>query len=87
MIDSILVHCHNVNTYIGEKTMATLTQNERILSQLESGKTLTSAQARSRGIMRLAARIHELREQGYRIQSTPYTTRDGFRAVKYGFRA
>ena len=64
--------------------MTTQTQLQRVLSKLQSGKSLTSAQARSWGIQRLPARIHELREEaGLNIVSTPYTNREGFRSVKY----
>ena len=65
-------------------TTSTKTQTQRVLSKLVAGKTLTSAQARSWGIQRLSARVHELREEeGLNIVSTPYTTRNGARAVRY----
>jgi len=45
-----------------------MSQREMIWSHLESGRTLTPAQAYDLyGCMRLAARIHELRKQGKSI--------------------
>lgn len=61
----------------------TLTQTQRVLRQLRQGKTLTSAQARTQGILRLPARIHELRESGVRVVSTYATSKNGTRVVKY----
>ena len=62
----------------------TKTQLEKIMGALESGKSLTAAQARSRfGIANLRARICELRDKGFYITSNQYTTRDGRRVVKY----
>jgi len=61
----------------------TLTQNERVLRTLRSGRTLTSAQAKTQGILRLAARVHELRESGVKVQSTIVTNRKGSRVAKY----
>jgi hypothetical protein len=46
----------------------TTTQNVKLLRRLSSGKNLTVAEAKSRyGIGNLSARIHELREAGFRI--------------------
>lgn len=45
-----------------------MTQYEKIISFLDSGKELTASQAASRfGITNLSARVHELREDGYKI--------------------
>lgn len=63
--------------------MTTSTQTERVLATLRSGKTLTSAQARQRGIMRLSARVFELREAGVNVVSVPYTSKSGAQAVRY----
>lgn len=61
-----------------------VTQTERVLQQLKQpGRFMTSAQAKVYGIQRLAARIHELRESGVNILSTPFTNTNGNRAVKY----
>lgn len=61
-----------------------MTQRERVLNILRSGRTLTAAEALSRyGIVNLRARIDELRQEGVRINSVPYTRKTGSRAVKY----
>jgi len=63
----------------------TQTQNERVLSYLRRGATLTSKQARSRfGVQNLRARIYELREDGHKIVTAPVTFRDtGAQGVTY----
>jgi biotin operon repressor len=46
------------------------TQTEKLIRRLETGKNLTVNEARSRyGIQRLSARIHELRNEGYEIDT------------------
>lgn len=61
-----------------------MTQNERVLAYLTSGRTLTSGMARTQlKISRLPARIHELRAQGNVISTTDFVRRNGARAVKY----
>lgn len=48
--------------------MSKKTQIERLLNRLNTGENLTVSEARSRfGVQRLAARVHELREAGFRI--------------------
>jgi hypothetical protein len=65
-----------------------MTQRERVLNVLKSGRTLTAAEALSRyGIVNLRARIDELRQDGVRINSVPYTKKTGARAVKYALAA
>ena len=59
------------------------TQTQRVLETLQTGKTLTSAQARSRGIQRLSARIFELRQDNHNVLSVPYVNKQGMNAVKY----
>lgn len=50
--------------------MTTKTQNELILESLKSGNGLTALDAQSRfGIMRLAARINDLKHAGHKIIS------------------
>ena len=45
-----------------------MTQIQRILNHLEAGNTITTLNAFNElGITRLAARIHELKRQGYLI--------------------
>ena len=63
--------------------MTTTTQTQRVLKQLRNGRTLTSAQARTQGISRLAARIFDLREAGVNVRSTFVTNRDGVRVARY----
>lgn len=49
-----------------------MSQNERLARFLSTGRTITSAQARSRfGIRNLRARINDLRSEGYCV----YTNR------------
>jgi hypothetical protein len=51
-----------------------MTQNERIVEYLSSGRTLTPAQARARfGVRNLRARVNDLRNDGYCV----YTNRTG----------
>ena len=63
--------------------MTTSTQTQRVLSTLQNGKSLTAAQARTRGINRLSARIFEIRSEGHNVLSVPYTNANGNTAVKY----
>ncbi len=45
-----------------------MTQYEKIISFLDTGKELTASQAASRfGVTNLSARVHELRADGYKI--------------------
>lgn len=44
-----------------------MTQNERIVNWLSNGRSITTRQARTWGVKRLAARVHELRNAGYSI--------------------
>jgi hypothetical protein len=60
-----------------------MTQNEKVLKYLTTGKSLTSRQASSRfNIANLRARIAELREDGVKINATPVRA-SGTRAVSY----
>ena len=67
--------------------MSKLTAKEKILAALtkKTGyNTFTVAQAQRRfGIKNVAARIHELRNEGYSIYSNPRTTADGSKVVEY----
>jgi len=58
-------------------------QTQRVLQTLRSGKTLTVAQARTRGILNLRARINDLRQSGVNVRSTRFTTRNGGSAARY----
>lgn len=47
-----------------------LTQNYQVYNHLRKGRSITSLTAFSEfGILRLSARIYDLREQGHRIES------------------
>jgi cbb3-type cytochrome oxidase cytochrome c subunit len=59
------------------------TQMGKILSHLESGKTLTSLEALNKfGCLRLSGRIMELRDMDYRIHSEMITV-NGKRIAQY----
>lgn len=60
----------------------TTSQTSRILTTLQRGATLSTAQARSRGIQRLSARIFDLRSSGVPVQTT-FVTRNGVRTARY----
>jgi biotin operon repressor len=48
-----------------------MSQNEIVLSHLQDGGTLTQEEAKNLyGIARLASRINDLRDMGYKIDST-----------------
>lgn len=54
-------------------------QCRRILAHLQSGKKLTAKQAMENfGCMRLAARVHDLREVGHDIEMERITVRNRF---------
>ncbi len=60
-----------------------MTQANQILSALKRGEKLTPLQALKRfGCMRLAARIHELKNDGYDIKPTIISTK-GSRVARY----
>lgn len=63
--------------------MATSTQRTKLVRRLSSGKNLTVTEAKSRlGIQRLAARIHELREEGFPIYTNTVVVKGGKNAGK-----
>ena len=52
------------------------TQNKKVIKHFKSGKSLTAKEAWLKyGIMRLAARIHEIKEMGYKILDRPVKVR------------
>lgn len=62
----------------------TKTQRTKLVKRLSSGKNLTVAEAVSKfGIKRLAARIHELREEGFPIYTNRVAARSGERVTAY----
>ena len=59
------------------------TQTEEIVNALEAGEAITALDALKRwGCFRLAARIGELRQEGYNIVTTPII-RDGKKFAEY----
>jgi len=61
-----------------------LTQREKILKWLLSGKTITSLQAILRfGCLRLSARIFEIRDMGHVIQTKSVKTPTGVVVTQY----
>lgn len=59
-------------------------QAARILSHMQSGKSITAIEALNLyGCFRLAARIGDLRDHGYKIKSEPYRTPEGKTVSKY----
>ena len=60
------------------------TQANRILAHLRAGNRLTAIEALERfGCFRLAARIHELRRDGWQIEERTVETRSGKRVAEY----
>lgn len=54
------------------------TQKVKLVRRLATGKNLTVAEAETRfGIQSLSARIHELREDGFRIYTSRVRVRSG----------
>jgi len=59
-----------------------MTQNERIINWLSSGRSITARQAKTWGVKRLASRIHELRSEGYSIYTN--TNSNGTTSYRLG---
>ena len=60
------------------------TQAGRILAHLRAGNRLTALEALDAfGCFRLAARIHELRRDGWQIEERTVETRGGKRVAEY----
>ena len=56
-----------------------MTQNEQVLKHLNDCGSITSLEAaREYGIMRLSARIYDLKSQGYDISSASETSRNRY---------
>lgn len=59
-------------------------QTSRILAELKAGRRLTQLDVEEElGCRRLAARIDELRKDGYPIESQMVKTRNGVRVAEY----
>lgn len=57
-----------------------MTQNDRLVRWLTSGRTITARQARSRfGIANLRARVNDLRNEGYCVYTNRTTTGTSYR--------
>jgi hypothetical protein len=60
------------------------TQAGRILAYLRAGNRITAIEALEQfGCFRLAARIHELRREGWQIEERTVETRSGKRVAEY----
>lgn len=60
-----------------------MSKSDRIRSWLKTGRAITSVEALNRfGVLRLAARIHELRRQGHPIV-TERVQRNGATVARY----
>ena len=69
---------------INENRESSASQCEQIKDWLESGNRLTSLEALSLfGCMRLASRIHDLRERGMDIKMENIITATGKRVAQY----
>lgn len=67
-----------------ENRESSASQNSLIKKWLKAGKTLTSLEALNLfGCMRLASRIHDLREQGLEIHTEKIMTSNGKRVTRY----
>lgn len=60
-----------------------MTQNERLVRFLSTGRSITAAQARSRfGIRNLRARVNDLRTEGYCVYTNRTTSGVSYRIGK-----
>lgn len=63
-----------------------MSQTEKILEHLKSGRTLTPLEALQEfGCLRLAARVWELRSQGYDIQARDRVLPNGKHVAAYAY--
>lgn len=61
-----------------------MTQKERIINHLKKYKTITDKQAEDLyGIRRTAARVHELRQDGYNIETAMVAVKDRYGKKTY----
>jgi hypothetical protein len=68
--------------------MTELTQQERILAQLEAGRCVTPLSAlRDFHCFRLGARIYNLKREGHTITTTLKADREGHRFAEYRLEA
>lgn len=59
------------------------TQNDKVWTYLSRGSKLTARRAQRFGVDRLASRVHELKDLGYRIKAVIVTVGDGKRIAEY----
>ena len=72
---------------VNENAMTSASQNARIIEWLERGFSITSLEALKRfGCMRLASRIHDIRERGYEINTRKVKTESGKYVTEYSLR-
>jgi len=65
----------------------TNSQNNQIAQHLKEGKTLTALEAlKNFGTLRLAARIHDLKEQGHNVETRIVSTLSGKRIAQYSLK-
>lgn len=62
------------------------TQNEKVWTCLKRGLNLTQRRASRMGVDRLASRVHELKDLGYRIKAVIVTVGEGKRIAEYSRR-
>ena len=71
-------------TFAAPETNRRPTQAGRILAHLRAGNRLTALEALDAfGCFRLAARIHELRREGWNVQERTVEARGGKRVAEY----
>lgn len=62
----------------------TLTQTEKLIKRLATGKNLTVTEARTKlGVNRLSARIFDLRNEGYEIYTNTIRAQNGRKVTAY----
>ena len=87
--DGLPASASDVSTNVAEADEAEArhskpTQAGRILAHLRAGHRLTALEALERfGCFRLAARVHELRREGWAIEERTVETRGGKRVAEY----
>ena len=69
---------------INDNALSAKSQCDMIANWLNNGYSITSLEALKRfGCMRLASRIHDLRERGMKINACKITTPTGKRVCEY----
>lgn len=69
---------------VNDNARTSNSQCNQILAWLEKGKTITQLEALNMfGCLRLASRVHDLRERGYNIKAEKVTTNTGKIVCQY----